>query len=182
LGGRSTVDASTSKGSVSQHIKLYVFRNNIFRLDVEISSGFDPIFYEYWSKYSIPSVLEQIGNPDMVNVSHDIRLGNDVELVYNEAGVYLGNWGIFRDDKLVCPGIRDGITNGLFIISYDPKQREEIIKSSEIDEIYVFSFENGVFQKEIGGYLPIETVLGITPAQFYEQMIIDPTFCFEREQ
>jgi len=107
------------EAKISQSIKLFVYDGIVFRMEVYVGSPFDQLFYKYWSKFSIPAILKSHGQPDAVYTAYNPHwekqiLGNNVAVLYHDPGIYIGNQGLPREDNLVCPGIRDGITQDIF--------------------------------------------------------------------
>jgi hypothetical protein len=166
-------------GNIGQHIDLYVSNGEIFRMSVEILGGSsNPLVFEHWHRYSIPSVLQKFGVPDAV----DSEGQNSVWVLYNEIGFYIGNSGVDREANIVCPGFQEDGTSNAYLVLFDPQAKDLLTVSSVFDYIFAFSFVNGRLQKEprISNSLPVEVFLGITAEQFYKQMMADPNACFER--
>lgn len=171
------LDIGTPPKGVEQHIRFFAFEDKVFRMSVEIlGASSRQLILEHWIRYSIPSLLEEFGIPDAV----DSDVETDVWVLYNDAGFYIGNTGVVREANLVCPGLRiDGAANA-YLLLFDPKAKELLSASSEFDEISAFDFADGFLQINKQFIPPIEVSLGITPEQFYKQMMADPTVCFER--
>jgi len=173
-----SLNVYVSSEHVSQSIHLYVYNGNVVRMEVNLSSPLDQIFYKHWCKYSVITLLEQYGIPDAVHVEYEQRGGNDAWVLYNDPGILMGNLGIGREDNLVCPGFRENITARVHMQIFAPKYQEALATSSQFDGISLFSFQDGLL--EVYRNTSIETILGIGPEQFYEQMMADPNTCFER--
>ena len=172
-----SLDIQTPAGNVGQHINLFVFKGEIFRMGVRIAGGSsNPLVFEHWHRYSIPSVLQTFGVPDTV----DSEGQNNVWVLYNKIGFYIGNSGIDREADIVCPGFQEDGTSNAYLLLFDPKAKDLLTASSVFDYISVFSFVNGRLQIDTQNILPIEDFLGITAEQFYKQMMVDPSTCFKR--
>jgi hypothetical protein len=167
----------------SQLIDLYVFDDVIFRMEIHLrGQSFNQTFHKYWGKYSITNLLEEYSVPDAVYVDPESDGGNDTWAIYQKQGIYIGSLGIGieRDDNLVCPGVRENITNTIFILLFAPEYSDMLTASIQFDEIRAFGFENGLMQIYTDSMVLIDTELGIGPQEFYERMMADPDACFER--
>ncbi len=171
------LDIGTPAKGVAQHIRFFVFDEKIFRMGVEIlGASSKQLMIEHWMRYSIPSLLEEYGIPDAV----DSEVETNVWVLYNDAGFYIGNMGVTREANIVCPGFRiDGAAHA-YLLLFDPQAKDLLAASSEFDEISAFDFADGFLQINKQFIPPIEVSLGISPEQFYKQVMADPTVCFER--
>jgi hypothetical protein len=175
-----TLDVDITSESVGHNVKLYVYEEIVFRMEVDISGPLSKLFYEYWSRYSITTIMENNGLPDAVYISSKQRAGNNVWFLFQESGFFMGNKGIDREDNLACPGFRRDITRSIYMLLFDPSYHEALSASSELDYISMFSFQDGLWQNDTDNIVPIELILGVELDQFHEKMLADPEKCFER--
>lgn len=167
------------EGYVSQGIGVFVYKGYVFRMDVDLGSSINGLLLKYWDKYTIPSLLAQYGIPDAVFVSPYDELSS-VWLLYSKNGVFIENASLSEEKDIVCPDIQEDNSSGIDMILFAPEFNDWLVASSKLDAGINLALE---VQKEgINPYIDvdIETVLGITPKQFYEQMMTDSYTCFRR--
>lgn len=167
------------EGYISQKISLFIYDGYVFRVEVSLNSSIEGELFNNWTKYSISSLLNQYGVPDRIFVSSDKEL-NDVWLLYDETGIFIGNEKASKNENQICPGFEEeNHTSSAYMLFYDPKSNALLTSSSEIDSITTFEFhETGMwFDYE---WTSTDTVLGITSEQFYRHITSELSPCFER--
>ena len=161
----------TPSGGILFALHVTVGEELVQRIHLYIEANDLPSFYSYWSRYSLRSMLQQLGAPDRVYVYV-------VPAVYGSPGYSF--LVIDEDDKTaiwltgdraredrLCPQFGDGdeITN-LEISIANPASEMEILPSAWIPET------------ETEFWHPIDQVLGIDAQSFYERMLSQTPACF----
>jgi len=161
-------DEGVTNRKIIQSLHILVKDGIIQKLWTSISTRrFTSRFHEHWSRYSLREILQRHGVPDQIVLGTPTPGGTGVGfvLIYDQKGIVAELWDEIQDDQ-ICPG---------------PKK---ISASLQLTVTNTFS---GVDIYEPGGvpptnrevYLPIEEVLGVNKEDFYNEVLTDPSVCFE---
>ena len=173
------LDLYGTTGRIKQTIDVYEYDKLVIRMDIYAGSYLDPVFEEFWDQLSIINQPKNLGIPDKVYFMEASDTRNTVLVQYNNEGILLKNNMVGRNLYLECPRFTDEPVFHVFMVLFDSTFFDALAASSHMYRKF-YNFEDGIPVLDPKYFIPIETALGITPQEFYEQIIADPEICFER--
>lgn len=163
-------------------LQLYIFqRISLISKDsivqyLEAGVSTRDMFSEYrdiWRRYSIAGIFLQLGAPDQIYLDKfdplraDYTYGQRVWAVYEQKGVVVELYGTGKENN-VCPQKEASLID-LRLSLYNPFSGLDIYSGGRVPPT----------RRDV--YLPIEDVLGITALEFYNQVISNPSVCFQTQ-
>jgi hypothetical protein len=155
---------------VIQSLQFTIDNGEIQRIRVRVhTSRFISEFQEYWSRYSLRELLLQHGVPDEIVMGRQTPkvTGYGIILIYQKSGIIVDLSGS-QQNHHICP------------------QTETMRRSLRLTLTAISSgldiFGPGASPTNRDLYAPIEEILGIDETELYNQLIDDPSVCFEIKQ
>lgn len=145
--------------------------NQVQQIVFNVSSNFQPLFYEAWEKYSIESIFKNYGESDQIVIYKNNNYGAKsytIRVVYFQYGMILDWSGLLIDnstDYKICPKFSKENIHSLQIILDESESAFGNISSSYM----------GVEEM----YKSTEEILGISEKEFYDQVVADDSVCFD---
>ncbi len=126
----------------------------------------------YWQNFSVMGVLSLLGLPDRIyieNSSSQVQFISvlDIVLDYSSKGIIINISGENATNN-IC------IENPALIFDFVFAD----VAYSKSGELFKPPFIDSIFPKK-RTYLPIEEILGITPEEFYNKVMANPSACFD---
>lgn len=145
------------------HINLSYGKDNIV-YQIDTSVGLHT--WEYWKNYSMSSIFVQLGEPDDIYskiVNYDDYTAFHIIIIYNDPGIVVELSGT-SELQTVCPELHN--VYQLELTLTDPSSGLDIITGGPAPE-------------EQWYWSPIEDVSGMTKDEYYKQVLMNDSTCFE---
>jgi hypothetical protein len=170
------VDSTPPRDMVLSHSVTLITDNDIIQI-IEVGAGTivaeSPQSLEtyraFFQRYSAREIFLQTGKPDTVSVGlieHPNQLGDDLVILYTKQNIAIDLYGTGLENNL-CPN-NEAKHIYLHMLLSHPNSTLDIYSDGQVP------FTN----QEI--YPRIEEVFNIGADEFYEQVLSDPTVCFEQ--
>jgi hypothetical protein len=162
-------------GYIDQSLAFTVAEDEIKRIQVSITTQrIDEKFREYWKRYALEEIFYSLGEPDKIFLGgSDRNIQYSIHIVYKELSVVLEYDGLLKDNRSrLCP--------------FRPKESGNWVhlKMTLTESNSTLSIEapttNPLTTKAL--YLPIEDMLGITVAEFYNRLQSNSSTCFDVQE
>jgi hypothetical protein len=122
-------------------------------------------FHNYWSRYSPQQIFIRLGRPN--EIYYSARGGNEMVIVYKFLGVVLKFIGI-KEGNATCPNFEiNGYAEREFILTNMASGLSLLPQSERVP------FTDREF------WLPVNEILDVSREDFYNQVIGNPSVCFE---
>jgi hypothetical protein len=166
-------DPITEEKIVYAHVALVSDDNLVQIMEITSSTGWLElvsqksleIYQQYWRRYHTASeIMFQLGQPNQLYIV--AGLDDELIIVYKNPNIRIDISGTANENNL-CP--RNRLANSLSV--------HMIVSSPESP--FSMDGDGRVPLSDLEVYLPFEEIFGVTPSQFYEQVLSDPTICFE---
>ena len=164
-----SLDVLTPAGGILYSLLVTVGEGVVQRIHVYHETHDYQSFYTYWSRYSLRSMLQQLGPPDQlfVNIWPGEERAYGLLVIDEDERAAIWLEGQRQSPAIVCPQFGDGdeITN-LQVSLANPTGPLGILPSSWIP------YTDSAFWR------PVDEVLGLDAQSFYERMLADQPACF----
>jgi len=153
---------------IAQRLGVTIGDGLVQRVVVDIQTRqFISKYADYWEMYTLDGIFNMLGKPDAVYTYRDsVQRGfGGLSLVYETSGIVIEFSGA-TDANSLCPQLEGGLLNRHFILT-------------NTEAPLTIYLPDRVSPTDRAVWLPIEEVIGINEIGFYNQIIADPSVCFD---
>jgi hypothetical protein len=151
---------------ITQSLSFLIGSDSIVqRISVDVGTAIQELkFHNYWSRYSPQQIFIRLGKPDSIYYSP--QEGNRMAIIYKSLGVVIKFSGM-REGDSVCPNFEiNGYTERKFTLT---NIASGLSLLPEGERVPFTDREH---------WLPVAEYLRMSQEELYNQIIADPTICF----